>query len=441
MKHNKLINTVLGCSAFTIMAFSPNASAVTLAQLNSLHKEVKSEMQEGQYDIACGKLDKLNNQNLPNQTLFLMGQCKAALGETVTAIEKYEAILKKEPNRARVQLELAQQYFVLGKLKQSKELFEGVNKSSIPPNVASNIKRHITAIQKRYEWHGNVSIGYVYDSNVNNSPNDPNIQAFGLPFVLSTDSLETNDNALTGSVSIGRVFDGPFADLWRIDAYTNVRDYRTEDTYDYHSIGLSVGPQFFGEFNINLPLGISTSWENGKRASTSISFVPSISTEISKGFSLTSRITLNRSNDLRDNPLSNGNAIGLDVGVDHKTSKNSSIGANVSRYNNDANDLNYNRYQSNGLTVNYNYRFENGTSISIQPSINLTDYNSSDPVDSGVVRSDSKKSINVNIWKETSIAGINFTPILGLSYSKNDSNIERRKFERSQVNLQLRKSF
>ena len=79
--------------------------------------------------------------------------------------------------------------------------------------------------------------------------------------------------------------------------------------------------------------------------------------------------------------------------------------------------------------------------VSFQPSYTKLDYVSADPVDAGVVRNDDRYSLILNIYKDVTIGSTSVTPVLSFNWTKNESNIERRDYERKQISLQIRKQF
>jgi hypothetical protein len=69
---------------------------------------------------------------------------------------------------------------------------------------------------------------------------------------------------------------------------------------------LSAGPNFYGNWQMYLPVGIGSSWEAGKRASQSISFSPSVSMALSSQLRANLQMSLQHYDDLRTRSEANG---------------------------------------------------------------------------------------------------------------------------------------
>lgn len=429
---------------FALCATLSLAAGIALAQsdaqsLEEAKKDAANLLQQGKYDSACTTLEKYADDGYDPQLTFLIGQCKFGMLDYSAAAFQYQLMLEKNTNLPRVRTELARTLAAMGKSKAAKEEYEKILSGDLPEPVRQNIVAQVKQIDERKRWGGVFSLGYMYDSNVNSAPSDPNIKAFNLPFVLNDESTDQSDNAMVGSVSIGKYFDWWLADEWRFDAYGNMTKYSEEDQYDSYSLGMSIGPNFYSNAQLSLPVGASISWEDGKRASQSASFSPSWSKALTARLRLSTQASFSYYDDLRSSDESNGWSKGLSGNLQYSLTRNKMIELGLSALDNDANELDYNRYISKTISLGWHTSVLNGIRMSFQPSYTKLDYNSADPVDAGLTREDDRYSINTNIYKEVSIGGFSFTPVLAFTWTKNDSNIERRDFHRRQVMLQLRK--
>lgn len=91
------------------------------------------------------------------------------------AINYYQQILQKNSDFLRVELELARVYY---ESQQNKEAIVQFNRvldkyaQQLPKHVLDNIAQFTKALKKRTAWRGSISLGYGYNSNINQVPGD-----------------------------------------------------------------------------------------------------------------------------------------------------------------------------------------------------------------------------------------------------------------------------
>jgi len=408
-------------------------------------EEIKTKatklLEQGQYEQACELLNVDEKSAFNPQLTFLRGQCKFGQLDYSAAAFQYELMLSKNTNLPRVRLELARTLAAMGNTAAAKDEYEKVNEGKVPVTVKRNIQSQLDAIDEHRKLHGVFSLGLMHDSNVNAAPADPNIQAFGLPFVLDTDSTERSDMTMLGSFSAGRYFSGPFADDWRMDGYGNFLNYDTEGEFDSHFLGFSVGPNFYSNYRISLPLGYSSAWEGGKRASQTYSFSPSVSRSINQQLRVSSQLSFQHYDDLRETDESNGWSNGVSVNTQYSINQSNMVELGLSYLNNNANEVEYNRSESTTLNAGWHTMVMNGARFSLQGSISKLKYDAVDPVDMNTVRDDNRYGLNLNLYKDFKVGSTSFTPVLSIGWTKNESNIARRDYERTTISLQIRKQF
>lgn len=116
---------------------------------------------------------------------FILARSAYEVGRYGEAEELYEKLLLAEPANSRLRYELAQSCFKQNKLDRAKGLYEEVLKdSSLPPKLRSNIELLLLAIEKKQQKHlfkTALSIGFGYDSNVDNITNDEYVYWGNLP--------------------------------------------------------------------------------------------------------------------------------------------------------------------------------------------------------------------------------------------------------------------
>ncbi len=129
------------------------------------------------------------------------------------------------------------------------------------------------------------------------------------------------------------------------------------------------------------------------------------------------------------------------MNAQYNLSKKSLFELGLSHTNNNASSLPYDRYESNALSVGYYDALPLNILFSFQPSFSVNKYDSSDPVDNGKTRKDNKLSLSLNLYTNIEAMGKILTPVIGYTYTHNESNISRRDFERNLVSFDIRAQF
>ena len=435
------IHILLSTFLMVICGSGVGIAADTEQSIEQIKIEAAKLLQQGKYEEACDILETVEEDEHDPQLTFLLGQCRFGMQDYSAAVFRYNLMLERNTNLPRVRTELARSLSVMGKNKAAKEEYEKVLAQKLPSSVRQNITTQLDNINSRRRGGGVFSLGYMYDTNVNGAPSDPSIQAFGLPFLLDTDSTDQSDSALVGSISYGSYFDGFTADEWRYDIYGSFLDYSSENDFNSHSVGLSIGPNFYSNFQLYLPVGVNAFWEGGHYASQTVSFSPTIDKNLTRKLRFSAQLRIQYFDDHRTSNESNGWSNGISLDFQYSINLKNMVELGLSIQNNDANDLDYNRYLSETISLGWYTAFNNGIRLSFQPSYTKRDYSSADIVDAGETRNDNFYNTNVNIYKEISTFKIPITYVLAFTWSKNDSDIDRRDYEREQYFFQIRKQF
>lgn len=110
---------------------------------------------------------------LPNHNPALPLFAKAAFehqqGHFQAAERQYRSILQQYPDFVRAQLDFARLLFEVKKNKEAKQQFSLLKNMNLPKAVQDNIVAYLNAIEQRDQWHGSLSFGSLYNSNVNES--------------------------------------------------------------------------------------------------------------------------------------------------------------------------------------------------------------------------------------------------------------------------------
>lgn len=110
-------------------------------------------------------------RNLPGHeeglVLLAEGMLDRENRDYVAASEKLDAALIAKPDFVRAKLELARIHFENHKSQEARELFDQVSTSGIPDEVRPVIEGFQRALRERDTWHGSLSLGLGYSSNIN----------------------------------------------------------------------------------------------------------------------------------------------------------------------------------------------------------------------------------------------------------------------------------
>jgi len=331
----------------------------------------------------------------------------------------------------------------MGRAKEAKEDFQRVlSRKDIPPAVRKNIEAFIEKIDTRKRWGGVVSVGYLFDSNVNSAPSDPNIQAFGLPFTLDDNSTGKSGQAFVSSASLIYNFDAPLADEWSSNVYTNILEYAGHSAYDTDTVGVSVGPNYYRWANFSFPVGYERQLTSHMTSAKSWSFTPSVSKKIGVHTILNLRASWEKTTDQTATGSSNGISRSTGVNIKYKIGNLGQLELGASYINNDADDYKYNRSISRGVSAGFYATLPFADlNLAVQPSASQVHYKEIDPVDNGRRRFDNVYVVNVNVSKSVNVFGQDIIPVFGITYTNNSSNINRRDYQRTQVTFQIRKRF
>ncbi|PJG86021.1 porin family protein [Conservatibacter flavescens] len=101
---------------------------------------------------------------------FAQGALARVQGDLSSAEKYYRQLLQAQPDFVRAQLDLARILFEEKKNLQSTALFQQIMTQPLPENVLHAVKDYQHALKQRESWKSTFSLGYVYNQNLNQSP-------------------------------------------------------------------------------------------------------------------------------------------------------------------------------------------------------------------------------------------------------------------------------
>ena len=178
-------------------------------------------------------------------------------GEPYTAIESLETLLAANPTLNRARLELAVAYyrtlnFSRAKAKSQRVLDDPQTPENVKLSVLSFLKQleleEKAAFEKPHKFEPTVSLGLLYDSNVNAGP-DSAVLPGG--FQLTPGSLSTSDWGVVGQAGLTHTWLSPAPVRlgqstarfgWVSQGSLYYKGYHTENDYDLGVVTLATGP-------------------------------------------------------------------------------------------------------------------------------------------------------------------------------------------------------
>jgi len=279
------------------------ASSLLLASdinIEDLNKQAVDLIKQNNSTQAYTLLEKqYNNGSFDKQTLFLLGTSAKNNNQIDTSIKYFQELLSKDESAQRVRLELAVLYYKKRDLATAKDLLLIVKASNPPKKVGDNIERFLNTIEKgiprSYSLFANV--GFMYDSNANQSTTDDTIIINNTPFELSGDAKETSDSALKYGVGINHIksFSSSFA--LQSSAVINIVNYFDLNYLDSSSLSASLAPTWKQnkKTTISLPViaNVIKYGHEDKYYSRSVGIAPQVNYLAQENLSISTSLTLN----------------------------------------------------------------------------------------------------------------------------------------------------
>ena len=178
---------------------------------------------------------------------FLHGSIALQRGEWQAAIERFRAMLARNPDLPRVRLDLAFAHFQAGEDGRAAHHFRlALGAQDLPPVVRARALVFLDRIRRRKSWSVTGSLALAPDSNINNATSATEVDLFGLPAQLSEDARETSGVGL--NVNLGGGYEARISPdvRFRTSARLNTRTYR-DSQFNERVVSLRAGPRFLFE--------------------------------------------------------------------------------------------------------------------------------------------------------------------------------------------------
>ncbi len=407
-------------------------------------------MEGDDHKAACDTLSQnLSFYNSP-QFNFLFGECNFGMKNYEKALVYYKKVLEQNPNAPRAKLEIAKAYLHIGnKGDEAIAILESALQDDLPQNVKDKVTELLKKIKssKTKDWRLKLSGGYVYDTNVNNSTYNRQVEIFGVPFKLDDNARAQKDNTFLAGINFDHKKhffgkSGPYL----INSLSGLKT--KNDKHENYDMGLGSASTGFGfklyKLTLEMPITYTQLTLNSNNFLRSFGYSPNLTYEFSK-------------------------ILHLNVGYNHK--KNSYYQTQIKNRNGDydsiASGLKYFFGNGNFLQLSYSkgtsgakekyYQYDLSTANAglflslpikkIEPlAIYLgagresDKYKDSDPLTiPQKKRRDKNVAMMVNIYKR--FKSIDTTIVFGYTKISNDSNINIYQYKREQFSFKIEKDF
>ncbi|MBU2537124.1 MAG: DUF560 domain-containing protein [Proteobacteria bacterium] len=438
MKFNKIPFVLLSACIFS--GLTPLTS---WADVNDVNRQGTELLQKNQavnaYELL---LNSYSAGEYDNQTLFLLGKSAELSGKLPEAERYYKTLLERDPNAGRIRLELASVLYKNGDFESAKKELLRVRDMNPPKQVGENIEQFLAAIEaglKTY-WSANASIGWMYDTNANAGPDSDTALMFGLPFLLSTDAKEENDDAwvLRFGVNHAKPFNGRAS--WQSSANVSWTDYSTLHRLDAMSLALSSGPTFQtgndAVWSLPVIADLQTIGHSQSYYSVNYGVAPQYQKRIAEEWIARGSFSLSEKH-YYDNGSRDTIRWSLSPALRYLVGKNSYVegGASVGRENSGL-DIYSNDFET--VSLSYYTTFNKNWSFYLSPSYTFKNYEEQE-----AAYSEKRKDEVFNATANLAffIESIKSNLTLSYTYTNNYSNVDIYQYDRTQTMLTLSKSF
>ena len=224
--------------------------AVPEFSTETLIEAARAALAAGEPDDAALLLEGLEpGEGDIDEIDFLWGSIATMRGEWREAIERFRAMLARDPTLLRVRLDLALAYFQAGEDGSAAYHFrQALAAEELPPTVRANALAFLERIRRRKSWSVTGSLSLAPDTNINAATSAREIDLFGLPATLSEDARQTSGVGL--SAGIGGDYETRLSPDLRFltSAHLHTRTYGSgKSAFNEQTLSLRAGPRFLFE--------------------------------------------------------------------------------------------------------------------------------------------------------------------------------------------------
>ncbi|MBU1191820.1 MAG: DUF560 domain-containing protein [Gammaproteobacteria bacterium] len=237
----------------------------------------------------------------PDEITFKQGMEALEDDRLQTAMKAFQSILTNQSKLHRARLELAVAYYRSLNYAEARKLSQQVLDDPLtPPEVRVTILAFLAQIQKdeaaasvRHEFKPSISVGMMYDSNVNVGPSSDIVTEIPGAILTGT-SVETSDNATVLTAGVAHKFqpgktylfgERTAGFLWQSQVNLYERNYSSEDEFNLTVLSASTGPAWIvlRHWRANLAFNVDRIWLGGSELAWFNSVNPAVTWQFNDG--------------------------------------------------------------------------------------------------------------------------------------------------------------
>ena len=396
-------------------------------------------MKAGRVADAKRVLTSLDSAKPANSEVqFLLGMIAMSEKNYDGAIAQFRRILAREPDVARVRLELARAFFLNADYDNAERQFRYARSGDLSDAAKENIDHYLGAIRVARQWSENLSLAIVPDTNINAGPSITTVGLYGLPFELSQDARQ--QSGIGTMLDAGGEWSPPISDSvrLRVGGQASDTDYPGHGEFNDLTAAGYAGPRFLaGAWEISpLVTGFERWYANrfynegvGGSLQTIYYYTPTL------GFS---GVIGAQQVTYAPPAGQSGPAISGALNVFYTVDPSSAVSAGISASRQDA-TFGVFSYTAKQIQLGYNRDLFDGWSVSPQTSFATVDYDS--PLAAfGVARRDRLWVAQVALLNRR-LDFYGFTPRIAYIYTHNSSDITLYAYNRNQIQIGLTRDF
>lgn len=420
---------------------------ITMSSLDAV-KLAGVFVDKGDFDNAemiLTGMPKLNNTALEIERWFLLGQISARRGDYKTAVVIFRKILDAQPDLARVRFELAICYI---KMEQWTRADYHLRLAMAAPDLSDDVKSMMNYyryfIRQSKDWNVWFNFGAAPDTNINNSGGGQ--ECVMTMFGLMCRQLDAPESAIGYNFVLGGNYEFNLSDNWRwkseANIYSNIYDVHSyDDLYLTASTGAryiwskgdvwlapTVGRRWYGWEKYN--------WFYGVRLDSNYD----ITRKLSAGLYL--RYVRNEYDLYSDILLGNSYSANSRLSYYINSRLYSVLRFGVSREN--TIDKRYAYWQPN-FAIGLGVELPWGFSFYLEPSFYWTAYDE----EQWVVKDENFQESKINDFVQRYGVSISngkldfygFVPMMTVNYTRRDSNIWQREYDKWSVEFTMQQRF
>ena len=415
---------------------SNKTTEITVSALDAI-KMSGDMVERGDFENAetiLTNLPKMKNTSLEIERWFLLGQISARRGDYDTAIKIFRKILDKQPDLARIRFELAICYMKTGHwYRADYHLRLAMAGDNLPDEVRKMMSYYRYIVRQNKNWNIWFNFGAAPDNNVNQATGGT--ECVNTMFGPMCHELLEPESAFGFNFILGGNYEFKFGEHWRwksdANIYTNIYNkHKFDDLY----LSTSTGPRYVWNNGDVWLAGVIArrwygwdryNWSVGGKLDTNYDFTR----KLSGGLSL--RILNNKYDEY--GPWMNGQTYSANSRLSYSLDATKYIVLRGGIERETAKDDVYANWRPS-VGIGFGVALPYGFDIYTEPSFYWTNYDGERwVVDNGNFTKKVAKDFNqrysislsnhkFDIW--------GFVPTLTVSYSRRDSNIWQREYDK-----------